>query len=208
MWLTDRMKEFGSQEAVICDGKTSSYEDILNHYETWRHFLSQNRLKPGDVIALVGDFSVQACAAFLALIENKNIIIPLMNTTYAKHPEFLDIAEVEFILQIEPTKKVTARNTKVSNKLIQNLKDRQDAGLVFFSSGSTGKSKAAIHAMAPFLEKFRPRRQALRTLIFFLFDHIGGVNTLLHIFANGGVLIVPQNRQPQTICKIISEQRG
>ena len=60
------------------------------------------------------------------------------------------------------------------------LKSIGHAGLVLFSSGSTGKNKAALHDLVPLLEKFKVPRQSKRTITFLLFDHFGGINTLLY----------------------------
>jgi acyl-CoA synthetase (AMP-forming)/AMP-acid ligase II len=39
----------------------------------------------------------------------------------------------------------------------------------------------------------------LRTLNFLLFDHIGGINTLLHTLYNKGVVVAPENRTVESI---------
>ena len=207
MWLTERMRNFGDQEALICGNRSYSYFDVLNILDEWRGLLRNNSVNPGAVVAIVGDFCASSCAAFLALIENGNIIVPLTSNSLARHPEFVDIAEVEFILQVDTASRIKARYVQTANELILNLKNRKEAGLVFFSSGSTGESKASIHAMTPFLEKFRPVRSALRTLVFLLFDHIGGINTFLHIISNGGVMVVPQERTPKAVCQVIESSR-
>ena len=43
-----------------------------------------------------------------------------------------------------------------------------------------------MHDLVPLLEKFKVPRHTLRTIAFLLFDHIGGVNTLLYTLSNGG----------------------
>jgi long-chain acyl-CoA synthetase len=70
--------------------------------------------------------------------------------------------------------------------LTLQLIERQHPGLVLFSSGSTGKSKAALHDFIPLLEKFKVPRHRRVTLTFLLLDHIGGINTLFYTLANGG----------------------
>lgn len=205
MWLIERVRKNGKRDALIYNGGVSRYNDILNLYEKWLELLRLNRVESGTVVAIVGDFSPATCAAFLALIKNANIIVPLMPITYRKHEEFLDIAEVQFVLKPNLTQEILPRKATVTNKLTRFLITKNDAGLIFFSSGSTGKSKAALHAMVPFLDKFRNPRPAMRTLIFLLFDHIGGINTFLYIFANGGVLVSPSDRSPSAVCQTIEK---
>jgi len=94
-----------------------------------------------------------------------------------------------------------------SHELYTRLRSARHPGLVLFSSGSTGKSKAAVHDFVPLLEKFRVPRHALRTLTFLLFDHIGGVNTLLYALSNAGCIVAVQERSPEAVCAAIEKHR-
>ena len=82
---------------------------------------------------------------------------------------------------------------------------RGSPGLIMFSSGSTGKSKAMVHDFGRVLEKFLVRRQALVTLTFLLFDHMGGLNTLLHTLSNDGTVVATQDRDPEVVCGLVQD---
>ena len=58
------------------------------------------------------------------------------------------------------------------------------------------------------LEKFKTRRFAQRSISFLLYDHIGGVNTMLHILSNGGVLITVQERSADVVLAAIEKYRA
>ena len=88
--------------------------------------------------------------------------------------------------------------------LYQILRSRHHPGLVLFSSGSTGKSKRAVHDLLSVLKKFQTPRPALRTAAFLLFDHIGGINTVLHTLANGGYLVALTDRTPDAVLQNIA----
>jgi acyl-CoA synthetase (AMP-forming)/AMP-acid ligase II len=105
---------------------------------------------------------------------------------------------------------VSVRATGVSAKhtLYARLREAGAPGLVLFSSGSTGASKAVLHNLGTLLAKFEVRRHARRMVGFLLFDHIGGVNTLLYALSNGGCLIVPSNRSPDAVLGAIARHRG
>ena len=75
---------------------------------------------------------------------------------------------------------LTGFDRAASHPLLRELKQRDAPGLVLFSSGSTGESKASVLDFDRLLAKFEVPRPAYRTLVFLLLDHIGGINTLLH----------------------------
>ena len=80
-------------------------------------------------------------------------------------------------------------------------------GLVLFSSGSTGKHKAAVHDLRALLKKFTVPRHCYRTLVFLQLDHIGGVNTLFYTLSNGGAVVVSEGRTPRQVCEAIATHR-
>jgi acyl-coenzyme A synthetase/AMP-(fatty) acid ligase len=87
--------------------------------------------------------------------------------------------------------------------LYKILQDRGVPGLVLFTSGSSGKPKAVVHDFSKLLEKFHVKRPALKTLNFMLFDHWGGLNTLLHGLSSRSPLVMPEERTPDAICRLI-----
>ena len=97
--------------------------------------------------------------------------------------------------------------TTAQHPLLLGLKEQAHPGLVLFSSGSTGEPKGALHDFVPLLEKFETPRPARRTMAFLLFDHIGGINTLLHTLSNGGTLVVLHDRSPEVVCQAIETNR-
>jgi acyl-CoA synthetase (AMP-forming)/AMP-acid ligase II len=57
------------------------------------------------------------------------------------------------------------------------------------------------------LEKFKVPRPALRSISFLLFDHIGGVNTMLYILANNGCMVTVQERTPDAVLNAIQNHK-
>jgi acyl-coenzyme A synthetase/AMP-(fatty) acid ligase len=83
--------------------------------------------------------------------------------------------------------------------VLTDLRKDGHPGIIFFSSGTTGRPKAILHDFEKFVAKFATPRPALRTLNFLLFDHAGGINTLLHTLFNKGAVVVPGERSPEAI---------
>jgi acyl-coenzyme A synthetase/AMP-(fatty) acid ligase len=120
-----------------------------------------------------------------------------------------DIAQVEYHIRMTgttPAIEPTSRHAQ--HPLYDVLYKRETPGLVLFSSGSTGKSKAMVHDLNLLLRKFQQPRRQWRTVLFLGFDHIGGINTLFYTLSNGGMAVVPVERSPSGVCQAIQEHRA
>ena len=206
-WLLEKIRTYDDQEAIVWNGNIASYRELADLAETWTGRLNDAGVEQGSTVALVGDFAPESCAGFLALIEQRCIVVPLMPATYTKHPEFLDIADVDYIIDTRTDITIAPRESGEKHDLVKELIEQKEPGLVLFSSGSTGNSKAAIHNLTPLLEKYRTPRPPMRSLTFLLLDHIGGVNTFFHVISNGGVLVATSERTPAGVFKAVEQAR-
>jgi acyl-coenzyme A synthetase/AMP-(fatty) acid ligase len=204
-WLLERFEAFDERTAIAWRDVTLSYAELAERVEAHLKHFAEVGPPPSAVVALEADFHPEAVAAMLALIERAAILVPLTSTVEASKPRFREIAEVEWIVEPGTGGEMEVRPTGTTAKhpLLQRLKDEGHPGLVLFSSGSTGEPKGALHDFVPLLEKFLVRRKDLRTMAFLLFDHIGGVNTMLYTLSNGGALVVVDDRSPDNVCRTI-----
>ena len=206
-FLKDRFAKAADAEALIWKNQSFSYAFLLDRLEAWNAALDAAGVQEGAVVAVEADFSPGAIALMLALIEKSCVFVPLSSSIEEKKPEFRDVAEAEVVITIdaEDNSDISLTGTSSTHHIISNLKESGHPGLVLFSSGSTGKSKAAVHDFVPMLEKYKVPRHSLRTITFLLFDHIGGVNTLLYNLSNAGCVVTVADRKPETVCQAIQE---
>lgn len=153
-------------------------------------------INKGDVVALIGDFDPLSILTFLNLIELDVIVVPLTKETKEQHAYFFESALVDAVIE---DGRVSRISHTFSHKAISQLRAKKHAGLVLFSTGTTGRPKAILHDLTLFLKRFETPRPTLRTINFLLFDHIGGINTLFHTLFNKGVVIAPTRRTVDSI---------
>jgi acyl-coenzyme A synthetase/AMP-(fatty) acid ligase len=150
----------------------------------------------GDVVAIIGDINPLSIVTLIDLIDKDVVIVPLTIETKYDHEYFFETALVDIVID---GSQVYRRNHNQKHELIEKLRILGHAGLVLFSTGTTGRPKAILHDLTLFLKRFDTPRPTLRTINFLLFDHIGGINTLLHTLFNKGVVIAPEFRTVDSI---------
>jgi acyl-coenzyme A synthetase/AMP-(fatty) acid ligase len=204
-----RLRGFGPREAMVWRDVPVRFDDLLAQAGRLVRRLGEAGVPAGGVVAVEGDFTPAGVAALLALMEAKAVAVPLTASVDAKKAEFYATAEVEWSLRIDARDEVALAPTGVhaSHELLRTLRERDHPGLVLFSSGSTGRSKAVLHDLELLVRKYLQPRHSYRTLAFLLFDHIGGIDTLLYNLANGSCLVAVDGHAPDKVCRAIERHR-
>lgn len=208
-FLLDGLRERPHNDAIVWEGRRFTCGDIAERVDHWLADAGKRRIAAGSVVAIEGDFSPNSVALFLALTELACIVIPHSNVSQKGRDRKDAIAQPEHCYRIDGADAVGFESTGAiaDRPLYAELRRRARPGLVLFSSGTSGDPKAAVHDFTFLLDKFRVRRTALNTLNFLLFDHWGGLNTLLHTLSNNGVTVTVRDRSPESVCKLIEDFR-
>lgn len=209
-WLIDKMKGSGNQIAVVFNKREYSYEELGKLIDIY-YFAVKEKLILGETVAIISDYSFESIALFLALCKNKNIIVPITTKIDSEIEERIKVADCHYRICILENGDLDILWEKVQapvHELIQKVISKQHAGLILFSSGSTGKPKAMIHDLDNLINSYqRKKGKKLVFLIFLMFDHIGGLNTLLNCLAMGVTMVFPDNREPEHVSCLIERYR-
>lgn len=205
----DRLHEFGKSDAIIFEERVYSYADLLAAVADWREFLADREIGAGSVVTLEGPASPHACAGLLALIELGAIVVPLTAVPEAKRTEFLEVAQVEAVIKTgngdRRDYELTGR--EAGHELYARLRAAGHPGLVLFSSGTSGRSKASVLDFVKVLTRYGPPKRPQRIIAFLNIDHIGGINTLLHTLSQGGAIVTVPDRSPDGVLRAIDAYR-
>jgi acyl-coenzyme A synthetase/AMP-(fatty) acid ligase len=193
-----RRNEGNHQPFMIGPGGALAFDDIAR--AAANPSVNISGIKSGDVVALIGDFDGPTIALMLELLDRGVILMPLTEGTRADHEYFFESSNAKWVIRtVGGTGIKRLAPQREDHPLLDEVRHRGHPGIIFFSSGTTGRPKAILHDFNNFLERYAVPRPPLRALNFLLFDHAGGINTMLHTLFNKGVVVVPSERTPETI---------
>lgn len=206
-FLTERFRERPDRPAVVAPYARCAFGELIGLVGRWSSEIERRDVAPGTIVGLVGDFSPNSIALFLALADRGVVIVPQRSDSRVGRDQGDAVAQVEARFHVDHADEVAFERTgrAASHPLYDELRERGNPGLLQFSSGTAGEPKAALHDLSLLLDKFRRRRPARSTLAFMPFDHLGGLNTMLHALSNSATLVSAGDRSPGTVCRLIEE---
>lgn len=207
-FLQARLRSFGSRPALATEEGITSYSGLCSHIDDWRSRLQGQGIGRGSCVAFAAGFRAEDVSLFLALALEKGIAVPCTPTEPGGLSAFSTAAHAHVMISRNAEGNVVFDwQEPEPHPLLEQLHERGEAGLVLFTSGSTGVPKAALLSLDRQLARHVKPRQALRSLAFLDSSHIGGVNTLLHTVCHGGCLAEPKDRSPAVVCAALAKHR-
>ena len=207
-FILDKFKSFNSKNAIVFEDRIYTYEEFVKQIKDYKNILDKHNIS-SKVVVILGDYSFYNLALFFALYENKNIIVPITSNIKKVQDDFIEESFCQTIIKTDE-KNLLIQNLKTtfSHNMIDNLRERNSSGLILFSSGSTGKPKAMIHNLDTLIDSFKDKKEkSMNMLVFLMFDHIGGLNTVFNALFMGACLIIPKIKDAKTICELIEKYK-
>jgi len=208
-WLIDNFITFDDKIVIIHKDTSYTYKQLFDNIDTIKRNIIDDKIKMGEVISILADYSFDSISLLLALYQNKNIIVPIATKVENEVNDRIEESFTGQSISINDNKFII--NSHIVNnphQMIKSLQDTNSSGLILFSSGSTGKPKAMIHNFDNLVNHYQGKKEkSMNMIVFLMFDHIGGLNTLLNILSMGATMIIPETRNADDICKLVQDYK-
>ena len=197
-------------QSIIEENATYSFVELAQQIASYQRDL-KDKLVQGDVVIIDADYSFHSIALLFALSKLNLIIVPIIRSTAVEFEDKLRACGANKIISLSDSKlsfrEIPEEITPYEG--YSNITRLGHSGIVLFSSGTTGAPKVMVQDLTKLMENFAPprRQKKLRFLVFLMFDHIGGLNTILGCMNNGSTAVIPKDRNPENIISIIEEKR-
>ena len=209
MSLLSRLTAYAAKPALVGAWGACSYAQLAGLVDDAKRALDGLRLPGPAAVAVVGGHGPAATAWLLALAEAGHFAAPLAGNP-AEHPAKLALINAQWVVMTDAMEwKLFPRvDEPSSHPLFLELASRGVAGLVLFSSGTSGMPKAMVHDFDRLLHSYETRHESNLVVLAVLgFDHIGGLNTLFGGLAAGVPLVIPSSRAPGDVAGAIARHR-
>ena len=206
----DKLSLYNNKISIIHSSRVILYSELVENILLYNSKLDKLKIKRGEVVFILGDYSFDSISLFFSLALNGNIIVPLTTENEQEIKERIQITQPDWIFKLSSNSENRIEyDVKLPRHvLLDSLIESQSSGLILFSSGSTGKPKAMVHNLENLLSNYIDKKgKEMNFLVFLMFDHIGGLNTLFNCLSMGVTITIPENRNPNDIAKLIEKHK-
>jgi acyl-coenzyme A synthetase/AMP-(fatty) acid ligase len=209
--LLPLLQQHGDRVALVHAGAEYTYRDLAERVVAVERFLAEHDVRPRDCVVLQGDFAFDAIATLLALQRARCIVAPVTSPTELAWEALNESCAPVHLVDARQGlrhERLRARPAELQ-PLVGRLAEAGASGLILLSSGSTGRPKVILHNLDLLLAARieRRHRSRLTILLFLLFDHIGGINTLLNTLAGGSTGVALEQRTPEEVCVMVARHQ-
>ena len=212
-WIIERFAGYARRPFLTQGEMTHTYSKLTEAISDHSADFAKQGIQAGDIVTLEADYSLSSIAALFALFKLKAIVAPITTVSDSELEFRRTEVNARWNIRLDSKKETLSECTlnktaHPSHNLVQQLAAQGHPGLILFSSGSTGKPKAMVHDVDRLLNSFSKKSsRRRRILIFLLFDHIGGLNTLFNGLASGALIVVPSSRDTNAVGEAIQKHK-
>ena len=209
--MIDNLIKNYTGECIIDDFGFYSFSDLCIQIEKFKKSFI-DKVQNNDRVLIYSDYTFQSISLLISLSDLNLNIIPVVKTTESEYQEKVKSVNPNWIFSFNNQGDLLMDHVyKSSNydELFNDVTQKGDTGIMLFSSGTTGKPKVMIQNLTNLISLIKiPRKQkSLKFIILLMFDHIGGLNTLLNCLISGTPFVIPSNRNPSSIISTIEKHQ-
>jgi len=208
-WLLERFKKFNTKPALAGHWGQFTYADLVQLVEKIESEFKTLAGSTPTTIGLVGDCCPASVAWLIASERLQHWVVPMMDHAQETAEKLNQIHAQWVVITEGSTWKIYPRASTGTLQVesSQSL-PAHHAGLVLFSSGTSGNPKVMLQDLSVLLNTYEARHENSLTLLSLLgFDHIGGINTLLGGLAAGSQIVIPESRAPEHVIATIKKHQ-
>ncbi|MDC0268161.1 acyl--CoA ligase [bacterium] len=211
-WLFSRIREHDKKPFLVYGGKEYTYDELGAEVDRMTEAFENAGIGSGCSVALISDFSFKSISCLLALFGRRNLVTPVTVSSEAEIADRILESYADFSIALNSDRGdmviESIKRDRDYHGLIEAIFNDAHAGLILFSSGTTGKPKAMVHDLDQFLQQYENKRaRSLSILVFLMFDHIGGLNTLFNALMVGAKMVVPMSRDASEVASLIQDHK-
>ena len=206
-WLLERFKKYNTKPALVGHWGQFSYADLVQLVEKIESEFKGLTGSTTTTIGLVGDCCPASVAWLIASERLQHWVVPMLDHAQETAEKLNQIHAQWVVITEGGTWKIYPRASTGTLQVesSQSL-PAHHAGLVLFSSGTSGIPKVMLQDLSVLLNTYESRHENSLTLLSLLgFDHIGGINTLLGGLAAGSLMVIPESRAPDQVVAVIKK---
>lgn len=212
-WI-DMLNRHGDRAclAICSQTRKVTYHELAGLVARKLEAMHSVGLDSRSIVAFPARYTIESICTLLSVAQLGAVAVPLPDASEERIEKLLAIASACGRLEDRPDggilfhKRIRDPNHPIP-ACYQELRERKHAGVVLFTSGSSGEPKAAVQDLHQLQQRHHQPRSACNMLGFMQLDHIGGINTMLYAVCHGGTLVVPASRSPHDVAAAIESHQ-
>lgn len=203
MRLIDRIQNFKG-DAIIHHENIYSYEELLIKSREYLKELYKRNLNDSTCV-IYSNYSFYSIALLIAFESINCVVVPIITSIKTDFNKKLNASKANVVIKIGNFGDLEIREIHKSRNAFVDSESK----IMLFSSGTSGEPKGMLQNLNSLVNSIpiSRRQKNLKFIILLMFDHIGGLNTLLSCLLKGSCIVIHDNMNPIEVMRCISKHQ-